>query len=102
LKLYSALGPFLKLGGNVFGDENYLGGAADEFGFLGFGLGDDERKDGAPIGWGDGHPAVTGLEAGVECQPETKLIEIEPQAAILVADVDVDAVEAEVEVGSGQ
>jgi len=30
------------------------------------------------------------------------LIEIEPQAAILVADVDVDAVEAEVEVGSGQ
>ena len=101
LKAHAAVGPFVKFGSDVFSDKNNLCGSADELGLLGLGLGDDERKDGAAIGRSDGDPAVTGLEAGVEGEVEAELIEIKAQAAILIADVDVYAMEAEMQVWTG-
>jgi hypothetical protein len=98
LKANPAHGPLVKFGGDVFGDKDNLGGAADEFVLLGLGLGNDEREDGAAVGRGDGDPAVTGLEAGVEGEMEAELVEIESQAAILIADENVDAVKAEMEI----
>ena len=86
----------MKFGGDVFGNKNNLRGTADEFVFLGLGLGNDKGKDGTAIGRGDGYPAVSGLKAGIESQVESQLIKVETQAAILIANVDVHAVKTEV------
>jgi hypothetical protein len=59
LKADPALGPFLKFGGNVFGDKNNLRGPADEFVLLRIGFWNDQRKDCAAIRRGYGYPAVT-------------------------------------------
>jgi len=94
----AAPGPFLKLGGDVFGNENNLRRAANELVLLGVGLGSDEREDRAAIGRGDGDPTVARLKACIEGQMESELIQVEAQAAILIANENVNAMETEVQV----
>ena len=98
LKADAVPGPFLKLGRDVFGDKNNLGGAADELVLLRLGLGNNKRKDRAAVRRGDGYPAVTRLKSGIEGQMESELIQVEAQAAILVTNVDVHTMETEVRV----
>lgn len=97
----AAFAPFGELGGEVVGEENNMSGAADEFVLFGFGLGSDERKNGATVGRRNGDPAIAGLETGVVGELETELVEEEAKAAVLVADEDIDAVEAGVGSGRG-
>jgi NADH-quinone oxidoreductase subunit B len=96
LEADAALGPFLELCGDVFGDEDDVRGATDELVLLGLGLGSDEGKDGGTVGRSDGDPAITGLQTCVVGHVEAELVDEEAEAAILVADEDVDAVKAEV------
>ena len=92
----AAFGPFLIFGEDVFGDESQAGGAADEFEVERVGLGGDEGEDGLAVGRSDGDEAFAGLELGVVGEVEAELVDVEAEAAVLVADVDVDGVDAEV------
>ena len=95
----AAFGPFLEFGDDVLGDENDLGGAANELVLLGVGLGSDEGENGGAVGRGDGDEAVAGLKLGVVGEVETELIEVKAETAIEIANEDVDAVDAEVRAG---
>jgi hypothetical protein len=96
LEADAALGPFLVFGEDIFGDEGDTGGAADELEVEGVGLGGDEPEDRLAVGRGDGDEAFAGLEFGVVGKVEAELIDVEAEAAVLVADVDGDGVDAEV------
>jgi hypothetical protein len=96
LEANAALGPFLVFGEDIFRDESDAGGAADEFEVEGVGLGGDEPEDGLAVGRGDGDEALAGLEFGVVGKVEAELVDVEAEAAVLVADVDGDGVDAEV------
>ena len=95
IEAHAAFGPFLIFGEDVFGDEGQAGGAADEFEVEGVGLGGDQGEDGLAVGRGYGDEAFTGLEFGVVGEVEAELVDVEAQAAVLVADVDVDRVDAQ-------
>ncbi len=90
----AAFGPFLVFSEDVFGDEGDARRAADELEVEGVGLGSDEREDGLTVGRGDGDEAFAGLEFGVVGEVEAELVHVEAEAAVLVADVDGDGVDA--------
>jgi hypothetical protein len=96
LEADAALRPFLEFCGDVFGDEDDLRGAADELVLLGIGLGSDEGENGGAVGRSDPDPTFAGLHAGVVGDVETELVDEKVEAAVLVADEDVDAVQAHV------
>ena len=96
LEANAASGPFLIFGQDVFGDERQAGGAANKFEVERVGLGGDEREDGLSVGGGHGDKAFAGLEFGVIGEVEAQLVDVEAETAVLVADVDVDGVDAEV------
>ena len=98
-KTNPAFAPFVELGQDVFGNERNLRGPADELVLLGSALGSDQHEHRGTVGRGDGYPAAAGSKLGVEGQIESKLAQIEAQAAILVSDVDVDGVDSEVRLG---
>jgi hypothetical protein len=92
----SAVGPFLIFGEDVFGDKRQARGAADEFEVERVGLRCDQREDGLPVRRSYGDEAFTGLQFRVVREVEAELVDIEAQAAVLVAHVDIDGVDAEV------
>ena len=96
MKADAAFGPFLKFGQDVFCDQNDMGGTADEFGFGRIGLGNDQRENRGAVGRRDGDQAVAGLELGVVSKMEAELVDEEADAAVMVADENVDALDAEV------
>jgi hypothetical protein len=102
LEANPALRPFLELGGNIFRDKNNLRGPANQLVLQGIGLGNHKSKDRAAIRRGHGYPAVTGLEPGIKGQMEPELIEVKSQAAILIANEYVYAVNAKVWVHWGR
>jgi hypothetical protein len=89
-------GPFLVFGEDVFGDEDHARGPADELVVLRVGFGCDQGEDGLAVGRGHGDEAFAGLEFGVVGEVEAELVDVEAEAAVLVADVDVDGVDAKV------
>jgi len=99
LEADAAARPFLIFDEDVFGDEGDAGRAADKFEVEGVGFGDDEREDGLAVGRSDGDEAFAGLKLGVVGEVEAELVDVEPEAAVLVADVDIDGVDAEVGMG---
>jgi len=96
LKADAEFGPFLIFGEDVFGDECQASGTADEFEVERIGIGGDEGEDGLAVGRGNGDEAFTGLQFGVVGEVEAELVDVEAEAAVLVADVDIDGVDAEV------
>ena len=48
------------------------------------------------VGRGHSDEAIAGLEFGVVGEVKAELVDVEAEAAVLVADVDVDGVDAEV------
>ena len=95
LETDAAFGPFLIFGENVFGDQGQARGAANEFEVERVGLGDDEGEDGLAVGRGDGYEAFAGLEFGVEGEMEAELVDVEAETSVLVADIDINGVDAE-------
>ena len=88
----AAAAPFRVFGGDILGNKNDSGGSSDELIVARFGLGRDQRQQGAAVGRSDRYPAVAGLKLRIEGQIEAKLIRIESEAPILVSNVDVDRV----------
>jgi hypothetical protein len=85
LKMNAALTPLLERGINIFGDESNLTGPANELEFFRFGLRSHQYKDRAAIWRRNSYPAVTGFEADIGDQPESKPVQVELQASLLVA-----------------
>ena len=96
MKTDAAFGPFLKFGQDVFGDQDDVGGTADEFGFGSVGLGNDQSENGGAVRRSNSDEAIAGLELGVVGEMEAELVDEEADAAVVVADEDVDALDAEV------
>jgi len=96
MKADAALGPFLKFCEDVFGDKDDVRGAADELVFGSFGLGNDESENRGAVGRRDGDKAFAGLEFGVVGEVKAELVHEKTDAAVVVADEDVDALDAEV------
>jgi hypothetical protein len=96
LKPDSSRAPFAILRGNVFGDEYDLGVPANERTRFGVGLRGNQREHRTPVRWSNRNPALAGSKADIADQTEPKLIQVKSQTLILVADVDVDRVDAKV------
>jgi hypothetical protein len=96
MKADAAFGPFLKFGEDVFCDEDDVRGTADEFGFGRVRLRNDESENSGAVGRRDGDESVAGLQLGVVGKVETELVDEEADAAVVVADKNVDALDAEV------
>lgn len=96
MKTDAAFGPFLKFGQDVLCDQDDIGGTADEFGFGRIGLGNDQRENRGAVRRRNSDEAVAGLELGVIGEMEAELVDEEADAAIVAADEDVDALDAEV------
>ena len=93
----SALAPFVELGGYVLSHKNHIPAPADELVFVGVGLGSNKRKDRDAIRRGNRYPAITRFITDINEQIEPKLIQVESQASILIADPDRNVVQAEME-----
>src|ERR1700730_2750947 len=98
-ELYAALGPFNKLGGDVFGDKYNLRAPPNQLVLRRIWPSSNQRKNRRAIRRRDRHPALTGLQPCIERQMKSQLLQIESQAAVLVANVDVDAVHPQIRVG---
>ena len=96
LEADAALGPFLELCSDIFGDEHNLRGTPDKFVLLRVRLRSDQRKDGCAIRRRYTDPAIAGLHPRVEGDVEAELVNEKTETAILVADEDIDAVKAQV------
>src|SRR5260370_422503 len=96
LEANSALAPFAELDDQIFGDKGDLCGLADELVLFRAGFWRDESEVRGTVGRGDGYPATTGLNAGIKDQLEAELIEVKAQAAVEIANVDRDRLEAQV------
>ena len=83
-----AVAPFVELGKHVFGHEGDLRGAADHLVLLRARLGRDQHEHRRAVRRRHGNPASSGAHPRVKRQVEPKLIHVEAQAAVLVADID--------------
>ena len=70
-------------------------GAANKFVLGGLGPGSDEGKDRGAVRRRDGNPTLAGLQPSVNDEVEAELVQIEAEAAIEVANVDANGVDAE-------
>ena len=96
LETDAALAPFAVLGNYILGDESDVRGLADELALFRAGFWRDEREVRGAVGRSDGYETAAGLNAGVKDQLETELIEVKAKAAVEIADVDRNRLEAQV------
>jgi hypothetical protein len=75
---------------------------ADELARLRAGFRFDQPEHCGAVGRGDRHQAFAGLKAGVQRQVESKLIQVKPQAALLISNENVDVAYAEIQILSIQ
>ena len=88
VEAHAVLLPELVGGVDVLGDEADLSVAADEPVFVGAGFGSDEREDGLTIRRGDCDPTSVVGESDVGEDAEAKVVDVEIEAAFVIADVD--------------
>src|SRR5271157_606889 len=93
-KLDSALSPFAKLGYDIIRNKHYLRRPADEPVLFGVGFGCNQRKYGAAVRGRNRHPALTGSKADIAHQTKSHLVYVESQALVLIANEDVNRVNA--------
>src|SRR6266404_197357 len=91
-KLDAAVGPFAVLSDHIVCNKSNLSGSSDLFVFSGAGLRRNKRKYSRAVGRSNGNPPLTRLKLGIIDQIESELIEIEPEASILITNKDLDRV----------
>src|SRR5438132_5490655 len=87
--------PLLEFRGDVRSYENDLRGAANKFVLGGLGLGSDEGQYGGAVRRRNSNPTLAGLQTSVNNEVEAELVKVEAEAAIDVANVDANGVDAE-------
>jgi hypothetical protein len=81
---------------DIVSHKRNLRGPTDKLVFSGAGPGRDEREYGGAVRRRYGYPSFTGLEAGIIDQTESELVEVEPQASILISNENLDGVKTKV------
>ncbi len=81
---------------NVFRNEHHRSWLADELVFVRVGLRRDQGQHSRAIGRRNRYQALTGLQTHVIGHAEAKLVQVKPQAPLLITHVDVDGLHAEV------
>jgi len=94
MEVNPALAPLVELGSYVLSHKNDVPASTDELVFVGVGPGSNKRKDRDAIWRGNRYPAITGFITNVNEQIEPKLVQVESQASILIADQDRNVVQA--------
>ena len=97
-KTHTAFGPLHKFCKHIFGDEHHLRRTPYELGLRSFWFWRDQRQNRGAIGRRYGYPAVAVLQFGIECEVKPQLIQIEAQAAVLVAHIHIHAVHPQVRI----
>jgi hypothetical protein len=98
MKADSALSPFAVFGGNVFRNKNNLRRPSDEFVLFGLRFRHDQVEHCRSVWWRDAYPPPAGLKDHIRNQPEPKLIYIELQAFLQIADKNVNRLNPEIKV----
>ena len=100
----SALAPFPELSEDIFGDERDLRGPADEFVLLRIAFRRDKREVRGSVGrrYGDEMAPGKFLISRVKNELETELVHVELEAAIQVANIDTDGLQAQIRVPAVQ
>src|SRR5579862_247813 len=81
---------------DVFRDEGDSRWLADQLIRIRFGIRRDQRKHRRTVRWRDSHQTLSRLQAYVIGQIEPKLVEIESQALVQIANEDVDRMDAKI------
>jgi hypothetical protein len=102
MKTNSALTPVVKLGSDVFGNKNNLSGPANEPVFFTVWLGSDKRKERGAVRGCNCYPAASAFKVVINDYAESKLVPVESQASILIANEDGSTENTEVGVLSVQ
>ena len=95
-KANPAFSPLAVGGDHVFRHKSHRSRLANELVLVRVGLRRDQGKHSRPIGRSNAHPSLSGLQADVIGQIESQLIYVKLQAAVLIANEDIDGINAEV------
>ena len=95
-KADSALAPFAEFSNDILGKEDDRRVPPDQLVFIRLGIGHDQPKHRRAIGRSNRDQTITGRKAQVQRHIESKLLPVELQAAILIANVNIDRVNAQV------
>ena len=95
-KANSASSPLAVRGHDIVGNKGNGRRLANSLVLIGLGIRCDQGKHGRTVGRRNPYPAFPGLEAHIKGQTESKLIHVESQASVLIANENVGSVNAEV------
>src|SRR5204862_879515 len=94
----AAPSPFAIRRRHILGHEHHVRRPADEPTLRRIRPGLNQREHRAAVGWRDRDDAVTGADAGVKCDAKSERFLVETQASLLIFDVDVHSVYAEIRI----
>src|SRR5258708_26127941 len=95
-KANSPLSPLAVGSHDIFGYKCDRSGLTDQFVLIRVGFRRDQGEHGAAVRRRNSYPALSGLKAHIKGKVESELIHVEPRASVLIADENVDRVNAEV------
>src|ERR1700682_2061215 len=95
-KANSPLSPLAVGGHDIFRHKRDRSRLTDQLVLVRAGFRRDQGEHGATVRRRNSYPALSGLKAHIKSQVESELIHVEPQAPVLIADENVDRVNAEV------
>ena len=90
--------PLIELRSDIFGNKNNVFRAANQLVFFGLALGSDQCEDGAAIRRRNCQPTPARFVAFINDQIESKLVNVEPQTSVLIADEDVHTENAKIRI----
>src|SRR5713226_6875456 len=95
-KANSPLSPLAVRSHDIFRHKRDRSGLTDQLVLIRVGFRCDQAKHGGAVRGRNAYPALSGLKTHIKGQVESELLHVEPQAAVLIADENVDCVNAEV------
>ena len=95
-KAHTATTPLAIGSHDIFGDKSNRSALTNQLVVIRVGLRCNQGDHCGAVWRRDSNPTLPGLKANIKGQIESKLIEIEPQASILIANEDIDRIDAEV------
>src|ERR1700732_290020 len=95
-KANAPLSPLAVRSHDIFSHKRDRRGLTDQFVLIRVGFRCDQGEHGGAVRWSDSYQALSGLKTHIKGQIEPELIHVEPQTSVLIADENVDRVNAEV------
>lgn len=95
-KVDPTIAPFFKFRDDILSQKNNRSRMANELVIVGLRLWGDERKHGRAIRRSNSQPALTGGKASVDSQVESKLVHVELETSLLIANENGHGTEAQI------